>query len=406
MGLSSGENLDTDLFLKEYFMSNVKNTAPVSLMDDSIGVKKSSPLGDAIRQFRQNKASVIALGVIVAFTLMAITASLWTKIGILDEPRGYQSTHIIRPQGWDNSNVDAFPDPGQCARDNLDQALPWCTLLSAEDRVRFPRQCGFDTLTSEQLNQRQWCYLLGGDERGKDILTQTVYGSQVSLAVALIGSTVALTVGIVYGVISGFYGGRLDNYMMRFVDFMFGIPGLVIIILMQVFFREISSTYDDKGGPIGLIIDLNKSMGGLFFLFIAIGLLSWIGMARLARGQVLQYREKEFVEAARAVGANDRRIIFVHILPNVIGPLLVAETLAIPGYIFTEAFLSFISLGVQPGVPSWGKMISVVRTQGGLLSNRHLVFVPSVALVMVTLAFNFFGDGLRDALDPRLRRQT
>jgi oligopeptide transport system permease protein len=191
--------------------------------------------------------------------------------------------------------------------------------------------------------------------------------------------------------------------MMRFVDFLYGIPGLVIIILMQVFFREISRTYNDSSGLVGFVIDLNKSMGGLFFLFIAIGLLSWIGMARLARGQVLSYREKEFVEAARAVGASDRRIIFVHLLPNIIGPLLVSETLAIPGYIFTEAFLSFIGLGVQPGTASWGQMISRVRDEGGFYSNRHIIFVPALALVILTLAFNFFGDGLRDALDPRLR---
>ncbi len=147
-------------------------------------------------------------------------------------------------------------------------------------------------------------------------------------------------------------------------------------------------------------------MGGLLFLFMALGSLSWIGMARLARGQVLSYREKEFVEAARAVGASNRRIIFVHLLPNVIGPLIVSETLAIPGYIFTEAFLSFIGLGVQPGTPSWGAMISEVRTRGGFFSNRHVLLVPSVALVMTTLAFNFLGDGLRDALDPAPARHV
>jgi oligopeptide transport system permease protein len=117
----------------------------------------------------------------------------------------------------------------------------------------------------------------------------------------------------------------------------------------------------------------------------------------------LSYREQEFVQAARAVGASNRRIIFVHLLPNIIGPLLVAETLAIPGYIFLEAGLSFIGLGIQPGVPSWGEMISRIRTDGGLRSNQHLVLVPGAALVMITLAFNFFGDGLRDAFDPRLR---
>jgi oligopeptide transport system permease protein len=385
-------------------MSESASPKPVRLMDDeSISEIKTTPMGDAIRQFRHNKASVVALFIILFFLLLAITASLWTKLGVLDHPRGYRSVHTIRPRGWDNSNVDAWPDPGHCARDNLAQPESWCALLTPEQQLRFPDSCGIPAMTKARLESPQWCYLLGGDEQGKDWLTQTVYGTQISMAVAITGSSVSLLIGIIYGVISGYYGGRLDNVMMRFVDFLYGIPGLVIVILMQVFFREISRQYQGSKGLIGFIINLDNSMGGLFFLFIAIGLLSWIGMARLARGQVLSYREKEFVEAARAVGASDRRIIFIHLLPNIIGPLLVAETLAIPGYIFTEAFLSFIGLGVQPGVPSWGEMISRVRNQGGFGSNRHIVFVPSFALVLLTLAFNFFGDGLRDALDPRLR---
>ncbi|MEL7674535.1 MAG: ABC transporter permease, partial [Chloroflexota bacterium] len=219
------------------------------------------------------------------------------------------------------------------------------------------------------------------------------------------GATMSLIVGLIYGLVAGYYGGRIDNVMMRIIDFMYGVPSLVLVILLQVFFTELSREYQstDRGGAIGLLIELNASMGGLLFLFIALGTLSWIGMARLARGQVLAYREKEFVEAARAVGASDRRIIFVHLVPNIIGPLIVAETLAVPGYIFTEAFLSFIGLGVQPGTPSWGAMISEVRNRGGFFSNRFILIVPSVALVLTALSFNFLGDGLRDALDPRLR---
>jgi oligopeptide transport system permease protein len=212
-----------------------------------------------------------------------------------------------------------------------------------------------------------------------------------------------MVIGVIYGLISGYYGGAVDNAMMRFVDFLLGLPGLVIIILLSVFFREVQREYLGSSGLVGLMVDLNGRMGGLLFLFIVIGLLSWIGMARLTRGQVLAYREQEFVEAARAIGANDRRIILVHLLPNIVGPLLVAETLAVPGYISLEAFLSFIGLGVQPGTPSWGAMISAIRTTGGFHSNNHLWIVPGLALVLITLAFNFFGDGLRDALDPRLR---
>lgn len=376
-----------------------ENSKPVDLnSQEGITTKRTTPLGDALRQFRRNRMAVIGFFVILFFFFLAITANLWTNLGVLDHSRGYRASHTINPIGWERA--DPYADPGDCARDNLDQGEPWCAVVDAETRARYPLQCTEDI---PEVDQRQWCYVLGGGQQGKDVMTQTVYGAQVSLAVAVIGSLVSLLAGIVYGVTAGYYGGRLDNLMMRFVDFLYGIPALVIIILMQVFFRGIAREYDNSTGLVGFIIDLNKDLGGLLFLFIALGLLSWIGMARLARGQVLSYREKEFVEAARAVGASDRRIIFVHLLPNIIGPLIVVEALAVPGYIFTEAFLSFIGLGVQPGTPSWGQMISDVQSQGGLQSNQHLVIVPSVALVVLTLAFNFFGDGLRDALDPRMR---
>ena len=189
--------------------------------------------------------------------------------------------------------------------------------------------------------------------------------------------------------------------MMRIVDFMYGIPPgderPAQIVLHQ------SREYQNSGAAAWSALCWKNGYGRAVFLFIALGALSWIGMARLTRGQVLSYREKEFVEAARAVGASNRRIIFVHLLPNVIGPLIVAESQAIPGYILTEAALSFIGLGVQPGTPSWGAMISEVRTRGGFFSNRFILIVPSIALVLTTLSFNFLGDGLRDAFDPRLR---
>jgi oligopeptide transport system permease protein len=187
---------------------------------------------------------------------------------------------------------------------------------------------------------------------------------------------------------------------MRIVDFLYAIPVLPIIILMQVYFQALARR-NVAAGAGGLLLELNQEMGGLLFLFIAIGVLNWIGMARLARGQVLHYKNKEFVEAAESVGASHQRIIFKHLLPNIFGPLLVAETLAIPGYIFLEAILSFIGLGVNPPIPSWGSMIN--EGYQGVRSNAHLVLVPGVALTLLTLAFNFMGDGLRDAFDPRMR---
>lgn len=379
-------------------MAVAEGAEPISLADQD---EESNPWLDAWRLFRRNRAAVVALGVLVIIFAIALLAPLLTRLDLIDARTGDAARHTVNPVNL--PQVDSYPDPGTCARDGQDQNPYWCSWLSEDVLVEVQNRHCFRP--APDPNAQQWCYLLGGDSTGKDWLTQTIYGAQISLAVGVVGATMSLVVGLIYGLIAGFYGGRLDNFMMRVVDFMYGIPSLVMIILLQVFFTEISREYQSsqRGGLIGVVLELNADMGGLLFLFIALGALSWIGMARLARGQVLSYREKEFVEAARGVGANNRRIIFVHLLPNVIGPLIVSETLAIPGYIFTEAFLSFIGIGVQPGTPSWGAMISEVRTRGGFFSNRFILIVPSIALVVTTLSFNFLGDGLRDALDPRLR---
>lgn len=376
-------------------MAVAEDARPVSLTPES--QPRSNPWIDAWRLFRRNRAAMVALAILIVIMFIALTASLWTEVGLLDARTGIRSRHTINPNGL--ASVDPFPDPGQCARDNQARNPYWCSWLDADSlAIVKDSYCS----TPDPTVQRQWCFLLGADNQGKDWLSQTVYGAQISLTVGFVGAIMSLIVGLIYGIVSGYYGGSVDNLMMRFVDFMYGFPDLVMIILLQVFFTEIARQYQNEEGSgfFWSLLQLNKDMGGLLFLFIALGALSWIGTARLARGQVLSYREKEFVEAARAVGASDRRIIFVHLLPNVIGPLIVAETMAIPGFIFTEAFLSFIGLGVQPGIPSWGAMISRVREEGGFRSNRHILLVPSAALVITTLAFNFLGDGLRDAADP------
>ena len=181
---------------------------------------------------------------------------------------------------------------------------------------------------------------------------------------------------------------------------LFRSPTLLFIILLMAFFR--STLSDIQPGTFAYAINqLDESMGGMLFIFIGIGLTAWQNMARLTRGQVLSAREKEFIEAAHTIGASNMRIMFRHILPNIVGPLIVAETLAIPGYIATEAFLSFIGLGVNPPTPSWGSMISdgsrAIRTY------PNQAIFPALALAITMFAFNFLGDGLRDALDPRLR---
>jgi len=242
-------------------------------------------------------------------------------------------------------------------------------------------------------------YMLGADSLGRDLWSRTVYGARVSLAVAFVASFVSLVVGTIYGSISGYLGGWADNLMMRVVDFLYGFPFLIVVILLQAYFKALSRQGGAGAGFGSTLIRVNNQMGGMLFLFIAIGLINWLALARIARGQVLSYKNEEFVEAARAVGAGDMRIMFKHLLPNILGPLIVAETLAIPGYIFTEAFLSFIGLGVNPPTPSWGIMIS--EAVQSLRSYPNQILVPAVFLSITTLAFNFLGDGLRDAFDPR-----
>ena len=187
--------------------------------------------------------------------------------------------------------------------------------------------------------------------------------------------------------------------MMRVVDFLYAFPFLIMVILLQTYFKAVARRGGRELVLAAAIINLNNEMGGMLFLFIAIGLINWLGMARMARGQVLSYKQMEFVEAARALGANESRIMFKHLLPNIMGPLIVAETLSIPGYIFTEAFLSFIGLGVNAPTPSWGIMIQ--EGVQALRSYPNQVLFPALALSLITLAFNFLGDGLRDAFDPR-----
>lgn len=326
--------------------------------------KGRSPAQDAWRRFRRNKAAVIGAIFVGFVMIVALVAPIITpyqpSTQNLNETRA-------KPMTGYNITTDFAP---KCHW--YGTPLEWgCTIFFA-----------------------------GSDALGRDLWSRLIYGTRVSLAVALVAASVSFVIGTIFGTISGYLGGRVDNLMMRIVDFLYAIPILPLIILMTFYFQALSRRGDVEG-LMGLLINLNRATGGLLFLFIAIGALNWIGMARLARGQVLTYKQQEFVEAAQAMGASDGRIIARHLMPNIIGPLIIAETLAIPGYIFLEAILSFIGLGVNPPTPSWGAMIN--DGYQGLRSNAHLVLVPGTALVLLTLAFNFMGDGLRDAFDVRLR---
>ncbi len=270
------------------------------------------------------------------------------------------------------------------------------------DETNFPYKFASPGTVVADGKMAGFTYWMGADKLGRDVYSRLVYGTRVSMAVAYLGAAISFTIGTSYGLIAGYSRPRIDNIMMRIVDIIYAYPTLILIILLQVFLTALAQKDPADMRPLEqLFVSLDQNSGGLFFVFVAIGAVSWLNMARLMRGQVMHYKEQEFVQAAHVVGANDRRIMGRHLLPNAIGPCIVAETLAIPTYIATEAFLSFIGLGVQPPTPSWGSMIA--DGYGALRTAPWLIFFPALALSLTMLAFNFLGDAIRDALDPKLR---
>ena len=217
---------------------------------------------------------------------------------------------------------------------------------------------------------------LGTDQLGRDLLVRVLYGGRISLGVGLCATFVALTIGVVYGAVAGYLGGRTDAVMMRLVDIMYALPFTIFVILLMVFFGR-----------------------NIVLLFVAIGAVEWLTMARIVRGQIMSLKKMEFIEAARSLGYSHSRIIFRHLLPNALGPIIVYTTLTIPAVMLLEAFLSFLGLGVQPPMSSWGTLIK----DGAEKMEEYwwLLVFPGALFSLTLFSLNFLGDGLRDALDVR-----
>lgn len=240
----------------------------------------------------------------------------------------------------------------------------------------------FNYYSNDLMNSRlnpDWVHPFGTDELGRDILTRVLYGTRISLLIGFGSVLINLTIGIFYGGISGYFGGRIDNLMQRFIDIIYSVPDLLYVILLMV--------------TLG---------GGLQNIFIVMGLVNWVPMARIIRGQILSLREQEFVLAARTLGADTKRLLMKHLLPNSIGQIIVVAALQIPSAIFLEAFLSFIGLGVQPPLVSLGLMAAEGRMN--IPSFPYALIFPALSIAILMLAFNFVGDGLRDAFDPKMRK--
>jgi oligopeptide transport system permease protein len=238
-------------------------------------------------------------------------------------------------------------------------------------------------VNSQYVNPK---YLLGSDALGRDILTRLIWSARISMVVGFVPVALIFVIGVTLGLVSGYHGGRLDSLLMRFTDVVYAFPDLLFLLIVMATLRDSA---------------IGEVFGGLFLMFLAIALVAWVGLARLTRGQILSLKEKEFVEAARTIGAGSGRIMLRHLLPNALGPIIVSLSFAIPSAILIEATLSFIGIGVKPPTPSWGVMIHdgfVVFS-----TTPWPVLLPAFCISIVMLSFTFVGDGLRDALDPRMR---
>lgn len=278
----------------------------------------SSLTRDAMRRLRRNKLAMVGLMVVITLALLAIFAD------------------VIAPYPYTKTNFSRLNDPP--SRD----------------------------------------YPLGTDQIGRDMLSRMIYGARVSMLVGLGAQLIVVSIGVPIGALSGFFGGRTDLLLSRFIDVMYAFPRLLFVILV-----------------------MSMLGAGLMNIFIAIGLTGWVGIARQTRAQVLAIKEKEFVDGARAMGAGYLRVLVKHVLPNALTPIVVAVTFGIPEAIFTEAALSFIGVGINPPTPSWGQMVG--EGQQYLRSYWHLCVFPAIAIAATMLAFTFLGDGVRDALDPKLK---
>ena len=257
-----------------------------------------------------------------------------------------------------------------------------------------------DELQRKANGENVFPHVFGTDMYGRDILVRVMYGARVSMSVGICAAFLVLVIGATYGAISGYCGGKVDAVMQRIVEVIYAVPEMLVVLLIATALKPILTNYINTGsGPLKSFVSVLGP--NLISMFIAFGMLYWVTMSRIIRGQVLQLKQQEYVTAARALGASGKRIILRHLIPNCIGQIVVTTCLQIPSAIFLESFLSYLGVGVSAPLPSLGSMATDALS--GMYTYTYRLIIPSVILSIMILAFNLFGDGLRDALDPKLK---
>jgi peptide/nickel transport system permease protein/oligopeptide transport system permease protein len=329
--------------------STRKAEAPSQELDP--GSPAISPQQRALRRFRQNRQAVVSALLLLVVILCVIAWPVSLKIASFTGPAG----------------------------------------------VAFSKNYQPEKLSEDQFQPPSFKHWFGTDVHGRDLLSRVLSGAQVSLLVGVVGAGVSLVIGVLWGAIAGYLGGRLDSLMMRFVDILYSLPSIIFVIVLITTLEEFWKKW---------LVNLGSPATGKFarllFLFVGLGAVSWLTMARIVRGQVLSLRQRPFVDASRALGAGAFRILGQHIIPNTLGVVIVYLTLTVPAIILYESFLSYLGLGIQPPMASWGSLIAEGADQlNPIRIYWWLIAFPGGILVITLLALNFVGDGLRDAWDVK-----
>lgn len=353
------------LAMNEPYLPSGDDLMPASKEEKAGFIPRSKSMSywkDAWRRLKRNKVAVTAMILIILIALFAFIGPLFVPYDYSTQVRGEEDW----PPFWEAPSKKVLTG-------------------AEENGITFDK----------------WKHPIGTDVLGRDFLARLMYGTRISLIIGITASLIVLVIGALYGSISGYVGGWVDNVMMRIVEIIYSIPDVLIVLLLATSFKPLLDSYvlNNPGALSSLITALGSN---LISIFVTFGLLYWVSMARIIRGQVLMLKQQEYITAARALGAGGGRIIRRHLLPNCVGQLIVTTCLQIPSAIFLESFLSFLGVGVSAPMTSLGQLCS--DALGGIYSYTYRLIVPAVLLSVIILSLNLFGDGLRDALDPRLKK--